>query len=258
MNITEKFGKIKKKKNAIFIATSFSFVFMCISLIYVVFMENKLGDWVYSAYLVFIFAFFGLIAYLRSKITVVMMEYNYLRMLIENQGPLKTIEKLYTTTWLADIDKNGFTNYNETEDYIIYYQYYKKVEKYAGLRHVLVVIVVAKNKNLDFYNDQLEYKIETIYSKLNNAKKIRKHIVIQFQNYNNFNDKVKIECDKIINLKQMSQTLIHLTVGYLSNEKRVYFLRPLKRYPSKEYHFTVALIKKLSYVKEDFDGEETV
>lgn len=172
------------------------------------------------------------------------MYYQYFLMLNDDLGQIKLPKKIFTPSWLNSIHSQGYSQTIEREEFLYFYQVLSKVKKYIYSKAIVLVCVIAKNEDFDFYSKDLDDEIQKVYLTNKEANRSRRHIVIQFKKYQSYSEDAKNEIDKIINFKIGRDSLIHLTVGYFVKENTIYFLRPKKKYPSKYYYYAVQLIKE--------------
>ena len=242
---------IKKKKNKFIFVISFSFLLTLSVALFLIFQPFFNKDIGYSIFLVLLLGYVFFLIYFRSNVVEVMMKYDYFRMLDEDLGLIQTGATLYTKNWLKDLEEN-FEKHYEDSEIIFYYKFHKKLPKLGRTGRVLVYVIVSKEEDYDFHSNTINKHVEEVYNNYPHEKRVRKQIGIHFKKYQSFNEKHKEELQEIINFKNGDILLMNIPVGYFVKEHKLYFLRPLKRFPHKYYYYTTNLIKELSYI----DGEE--
>jgi len=196
--------------------------------------------------LIAITAYLFLFVFLRNKFLVYDTYYQYLLMIENKKDPYKLTMKLFTARWIKKIEETYELKVDEKE-FQLYSNYLKKESKPLRMKDTLVLVVVAKTQDFNFYSTEVEKEIEMLHRTKN---KIRRQIVLQFKRYDELNDEATNEIEQIINFKNGQNQMIHITAGYSDKSNELYFLEPKKRYPSKYYYYACALIKDLTNIRE--------
>ncbi len=196
--------------------------------------------------LIAITAYLILFVFLRNKFLVYDTYYQYLLMIENKKDPYKLTMKLFTARWIKKIEETYELKVDEKE-FQLYANYIKKESKPLRMKDTLVLVVVAKMQDFNFYSTEVEKEIEMLHRAKN---KIRRQIVLQFKSYDELNDEATNEIEQIINFKNGQNQMIHITAGYSDKSNELYFLEPKKRYPSKYYYYACALIKDLTNIRE--------
>lgn len=196
--------------------------------------------------LIAITAYLFLFVFLRNKFLVYDTYYQYLLMIENKKDPYKLTMKLFTARWIKKIEETYELKVDEKE-FQLYANYIKKESKPLRMKDTLVLVVVAKTQDFNFYSTEVEKEIEMLHRTKN---KIRRQIVLQFKRYDELNDEATNEIEQIINFKNGQNQMIHITAGYSDKSNELYFLEPKKRYPSKYYYYACALIKDLTNIRE--------
>lgn len=196
--------------------------------------------------LIAITAYLILFVFLRNKFLVYDTYYQYLLMIENKRDPYKLTMKLFTARWIKKIEETYELKVDEKE-FQLYANYIKKESKPLRMKDTLVLVVVAKTQEFNFYSTEVEKEIEMLHRAKN---KIRRQIVLQFKRYDELNDEATNEIEQIINFKNGQNQMIHITAGYSDKLNELYFLEPKKRYPSKYYYYACALIKDLTNIRE--------
>lgn len=237
--------KMKFKKNGILYGILFSLVFLALFYYFAQrynWINNNVLD---GIYLFLVLIFFITIVTLKNKFGYYIYRYNYLLMLQEDLAPIKTNKAILSDHWQQEFIKDGFIIGADNSSFTIYYQVTDKTSVYKDFGKAFLCIVINKNPNLDLYGATIQEAIKKIYEKLEKThSRLRKEIVVQFKEFEDFNEENKKELQKILNFKQDSFSLINLTVGFFPKTNQVYYLRPKKRFPNKYYYLTCKLIEK--------------
>ena len=178
------------------------------------------------------------------------MHCDYSMLMLEEHQPKETTEELFTKKWLNDFLIKGFKVAQDYQSYILMYQYNKKLKSIGSSDETMVFVIIAKNKDLDFYSEEIDRGIQSVYLSDKKYQRINKQIAIQFKKYEHFDEKVKEDVESVILFKSGKQRIIHLTVGYLQDSQSVYCICPEKRFPNKYVFYACQEIKNLSYIKE--------
>lgn len=245
----EDLNYFKKKKNITLFVLSFSFSLLLTAIILILALDQLNNELVVTIYFVGLILYIFLFIYLRSKLILYTMNYFYQLMISENLGLISVERRLYTESWLNTFINDGYKKYYENNDYIIYYQFHKKLSNLGKTGYVLVMFIVAKNEDFDFYENNVNIQVERLYDGYEYEHRVKKQIIIQFKKYDNFDLEHKNKLQEIINYKTGEQVLINLPVGYFVRENQVYYLRPSKRYFNKYHFYATGLAAKYSNVK---------
>ncbi len=170
-------------------------------------------------------------------------------MLADDMGRFKVPVKPFTPTFFKNLSEEGFTSSKTHADFVLYYQFSKKLKGLVSASQSLIVVIMAKDDALDFYSDYINEEIEKIYKKHQEIKRVKNQIVLQFKKYGKYSEDAKKEADQIINFHQVNGTLLHITCGLFVDEGTIYYLRPKKAYPNRYYYYASETIKRLCEVK---------
>lgn len=204
-------------------------------------------DLLITIYFVLAIIYFVLIIFLRGKVQLYAMNYSYLLMIETKKQPQSIDRKIFTRNWLYDLSDMGYILAKNTAKFQIYYQYFKKDSK-LDIKQTLIIIILAKRPDLDFYDTEVDLEIAEIHRSLRKSK-VRRQITLQFKRYDSLNKKVQNEIDQIINYRQGPNYMINITVGYDSESDLIYFLEPKKKYPNKYYYFACNYIREITKEK---------
>ncbi len=245
----EQLKHYKKKRNKILFFTLIPPVVFLILWAFFNFVLNINPDILLSIYIPLIIGYLVYVNLLRGKLSYYSMYYDYYHMLTYQEGIQKVNGKLYTKSWLSQFETDGYTKTLETNDYIVYLQFLTKLKNVSKSGHVMNVVVVAKHKDVDFYNEELQKHVEEKLREYDEHDKVSKHLFFQFKRYEKIDDHAKNEINQIVNYKHNNQHLIHINIGYSNEQGMAYFLCPIKRYPSKYYYYSCQQIKKYSKIR---------
>lgn len=186
---------------------------------------------------------------LKNRIEFQQMNIQYLNMLAEEIGPIHIKRRIFSPAWLEAIETMGYTFNQANDDFVLYHRYSHKLKGIVNSGDALECIVLAKHDKVDFYGPALGEAIQKIMIAEPKQYKIRKHIVLQFKMYQAFDEQANDEIAKIINFKSNRQYMIHVTIGYVAEENKIYFICPEHRFPSKYYYYACRHIKELCGLK---------
>jgi hypothetical protein len=189
------------------------------------------------------------VSVMKNRIEFYQMNIQYLNMLSEDIGPLRITRRIFSPAWLETIEKMGYTLNHTNEDFVLYHRFSHKLNGIGNSGDVLECIVLAKHDKVDFYGHDLDEAIKKIMLSEPKHYRIKKHIVLQFKRYQEFNEQANDEIARIINFKSNRQHMIHVTIGYVAQENKVYFICPQYRFPSKYYYYACRHIKELCGLK---------
>ena len=240
--------KAQKEKNTILIVISFSFAFI-ITLFSVLYFGRLVEEGILlSILLITAILYLVLITYLKSKFVIAQMQYDYLRMVNDNLGTIPLKHPLFSTKFYSNIVDTGHELGIEYESFKIFYKLHTKLPEVGKTGKVLTFYVTSEIENFDFYSDQVNHAIETIYSKIKAT--VSKQIIVQFKPYDTFSDTSKEDMNRIINLKNGPMVIVQLTAGFIREDTSLYYLRPIKRYPNRYYYYATKMIQSVIETKE--------
>jgi hypothetical protein len=239
----------RKKRNLILFFTLMPpplFLLIWAMLQYVLMVDSNI---LLSIYIPIILGYLIYVNIFRSKLAYYVMYYNYYHMLTYQEGLQDVSGTLFTKSWLAQFETDGFKKTADTKDYMIFQQFYAKLKTITNSGHVMVSMIIAKHGEVDFYDEKIQKQIDDELNLYEDYKKVKKQIFIQFKRYNELDEVAQHEITQIVNYKHDNQYLIHMNVGYSYDEKKAYFLCPKKRYPNKYYYYTCQQVKKYCKIK---------
>ena len=245
-----KFKKYSKKRNQLLFLLIFPTIIIFVSMYLVYISKIVLTDTLITIFLPVLIIDFISIVLIQPKLSLYSMYYDYSLLMIEDHVPKKTSKKLFTTSWINNFQKLGFKVAQDYQSYILMYQYYKKLEGVNNSDEVLVFITIAKNKDTDFYSEEIDHAIQSVYLSDKKYQKINKQITIQYKKFDSLDETVKEEVESAILFKSGKQRVINFTVAYLDDVQSIYCICPEKRYPNKYVYYACQEIKRLSHIKE--------
>lgn len=255
LSINEQYKFYLKKRNN-FLFFNIGLLIALIGLFLVLFRYDVEWDTMVSLFLPIIVLLLVFITWYRQRYNYYLMQLDYYRMLKDDLGLIQLKRPIFTQSFIDKFSADGFKDASRYDDFKLYYQFIPKVKTLVNSGQVLVCIILAVDKQFDFYDDRVDEIIQSLYQSYKDEKKVRKQIVLQFKKYDQYNEESKNEINQIINFKAADNHLIHLTIGYFHKNKQIYFLRPIKRYPNKFYYYAVELIKKYTgFIEEVNNGK---
>ena len=177
------------------------------------------------------------------------MQFQFFDMIENGIEPIKVKQRIFTKNWLEQMRNDGFKLAVDQNNYVIYYQIFKKLPHLVNANHVFFAIVIAKNEKVNFYDDEIEQEIRHIMMKEEHQHKIKKHLILQFKKFDQLDEASKDEIEQIINFKNGDYHIIHITVGFFPEDQKVYFLAPKKKYPNKYYYYMCQQIYRYIGIK---------
>lgn len=236
----------KKKRNLILFFLIGMIILIAAVILLLYFLKLIDNNLLLTIGLVLMTAYLILFTFIRNRFIVYDTYYQYLLMIENKKDPYKLITKLFTAKWLKRIEEEYKLKVDNNE-FRLYSKYIKKQAKPLRMRNTLVLVIVAKVKNFDFYSTAVETEIEMLHR---DKQKIRRQIALQFKRYESLDEEAINEVDQIINFKNGQNQMIHISAGYSDKSNELYFLEPKKRYPSKYYFYACEMIKDLTNIRE--------
>ena len=214
-----------------------------------VYVFNVSLDLLLGIYTPLALVYIGFVFYIRLKINFYSMNYRYYHMIVNGSERIGISGRLLSPSWLSFLIQKGYAIRYNDDKHSLYYKIVKKVHnKSTGM--TILVVNIAKTKEYDFYNPDVDREVESILATHPDNKHIRKVITLQFKAYESFEES-KDEIDKIICFKMHDNYIINITVGYFESTSEIYFLHPKKVYPNAFYYIACQEIKDLCGIKED-------
>lgn len=249
--------KYKQYKNKRYLTLLFLYVyiFFYITLFLILFLQVKLDiQHIVTIYLVLTIILTGIVIFAKTKTEVYAMQINYLSMLLEENMQIKLKNKIYTKSWLLNIEKTY--QKKDFDNFIYYYKFVDKTDTIISRGTTLINIIVSKIENIDFYSDNIFSIIENNIKNSLKPKKVRNQITLQFNKYKKFDEDIKQELDKIILYKTISNSITNINIGYFEENNEIYFLHPQKRYPNKYYYYACSIINDIVYKPIDLRNKK--
>lgn len=242
--------KYRLKRNKLLFGLIFPTVLLFSTLIPIYTLELLYIDTLITIYLPLLIIDLVSIIMLQPRLMLASMQYDYALMLSEHHEPQATSRKLFTTSWIANIQKKGFKVAQDHQSFMLMYQYYKKLDKIGSSDETIVFVVVAKQLDVDFYSTEIDHAIQSVYISDKKYQRVNKQITIQYKKYETLDESAKEEIEAAILFKAGKQKIINLTVGYLDDIQSVYCICPKKKFPNKYVYYACQEIKRLSFIKE--------
>lgn len=249
-SLLNKRNEMIKKRNLLLFFVSFPLFLFIVIFVVLSYMTNLGNDLIITIYLPISIIYLIFTLWVKGKFSYFEMNIQYLSMLLDEIGPVKLGRKIFTTSWVEKIKENGFKLLSDEKDYMYFYLYTDKLNKISNRKDACISIVLAKNSSFDFYSEHLENEKIKLLSLEPKGFKTKIQITLQFIMYDQMDEETTNKISRIINFKSNQQYLIHITVGYFSDQNMIYFLCPQKAYPSKYYYYACWYIKQLCEVED--------
>ena len=110
---------------------------------------------------------------------------------------------------------------------------------------MLELITIIHSDKIDFYADVIEQEYKKIWFNFEKEKKLNKQISIQIKKFENIDDELKNELNRIIAYKEGDNYLININCGFISSINHFYFLHSDSYSPNVYYKYAVESIKDL-------------
>lgn len=249
INYTEQVNHYKKKRNL--------FLFFIISpivivgLLYLINLNLRVIAMPVMDTLILILAllFLFYISYLKSRLSVVTMYYEYYRILADEVGIQSNISPLILDDLPKKLLSSGYA-LKQSQDKFSVYQLVKVDNKSYYNKKGTVVVAVILHQSIDFFDPSIFQSIETIYNQLEkNNIHVLNQVTLIFKKYETLDQTSLEELQKIVNVKQGYRSLIQLNIGFDTN-KNAYYLAPKKRFPNRMYYETDHEVKKILKLNE--------
>lgn len=242
------YNTFKRKKNSILFLLIIPAIIMLGSFLILYFgnLVNKvhLG----TIYIPLMIIYIIMVLVLTPKLYYYRMHADYARLLINEPKLHDSKKQLFTTLWIDQIKSDGYQLVQEDMRHLLLCKHYKKLPTSPHSEETLVFIAVAKNKDFDFYGDEIDHGIQAFYMKHKAYEKIEKRITLQFKKYDAVDEKVTEEVETAILYQTKRQVLVNLTFAYIKDS--VLGLNPIKWYPNRYVYFAFTEFKRLCDIKE--------
>ena len=127
-----------------------------------------------SIYLPLVLVILIFVIWYKQRYAYYQMQYEYFRMLNEKQGLIQLNQTIFTNAFVQRFVNDGFKEASTHKDFVLYYQFVKKVKTLANSGQVLVCIVLAKTHDFNFYDQLLDEAIQHLYLNYKDDKKVKK------------------------------------------------------------------------------------
>lgn len=174
---------------------------------------------------------------------------NYSRLLIKEPKLEKCNDHLFTTSWIDHLKNDGYELVQEDMKHVLLCKYHKKLPKISNSEPTLVFLVVAKNKDFDFYGDEVDKGTQYYYMNHNDHEKVIKRVTLQFKKYDMIDDKARQEVETAILYETGKQTLVNLTFIY-NDKGGLLTLDPDGWYPNRYAYYAFKESKRICDIKE--------
>jgi cell division protein FtsL len=183
---------------------------------------------------------------LKPKLMFYAMHYRY-HMLLANSNQPQKVKTKFDSEWIDNLLKLKF-QYGAKHDYFdVFYRITKPIERSAfHANHILEIITVIKDNNMDFYSDQLNDEYKRLWVEHQAKYRISKQVIMQFKKYDDYHDSIKDDFDRVIAFNEGSNYFISINCGYFQNQRTLYYLHSDLFYPNLYYKYAVDLIKQIT------------
>jgi len=171
------------------------------------------------------------------------MHYFYYSMLVDDVQEKRASIQHHPETVVDQLTKQGFTLQIDRSNYAIYT--YLGNYKHPFIKQGLTFAVIISDLKTPFYSDDIESDLNKIKDKVFQKTRINKEFIVQIRTYRGLKQEDKDQLNRIISYKVQRHALIHLNVGFDVLKQTYYVLRPVKRYPNREYYQLVQWIDSL-------------
>lgn len=221
----------------------------------VTFIPLYLTDWMqrdllYTIYFLLMIGNMGYIMYRQPQFTLYSMYTDYAYMVETPHPPIKVRAQLFTHEWVNEMIEAGYTLSTDNQRYTVLYRYYKKLPDIGRSDATLVLIIIAKTDDVDFYGEDLDRDIQAVYLTDVKFQKISKQVALQFKKFPTMSEAVDEEIEQAIVYSAGKQRLVHLTTAYLADSRQVCNICPSSKYPNRYIYFACKEIKRLTHTKE--------
>lgn len=244
------YKKYKRKRNLILFLLVIPAVAILASMAVFYFLEVVNMTDLITIFLPLLFADFMMVFLIAPKIHLYKMQLDYARLTLKKPHYLKVNSMLFTTKWIDKLKNDGYDIVQEDIRHMLLCKYYKKPPRMANADSTLVFITIAKSNEFDFYGDEIDNGIQSVFVNNKKYQKIDKLITLQFKKYDTINDEAITEIQSAILYQVGKQRIVNLSFGYIKNKTSVYCLNTDNWYPNKYVFFAFAEFKRLCDVKE--------
>ena len=183
---------------------------------------------------------------LKPKAMFYSMHFRYHTLLANSVNPYKVNTK-FDIDWINSLIRLKFQYGAKRDHYDVLYRISKPVERSAfHSNHILEIITIIKDNQLDFYCDALNDEYKRLWIEHQAKYRISKQVIIQFKKYETFSEEIKNDLDRIIAFNEGSNYLISINCGYFEKSKSNYYLHSNNYYPNLYYKYTVDTIKTIT------------
>ena len=171
------------------------------------------------------------------------MQFSYYSMLLDDVSemdsgilshPQSIIEYMNLKGYKIQIDRTGYSIYLKIAD-----------KKSLYIKYGLIFVVIIKDNYISFFSDDLEADMIRIKEIKEFKYYSNKELIIQIRSYKTLKLDDKENLNQIICYDLNKQTIVHVNVGFDITNKKYYVLRPIKRYPNKQYYYAIKLIDEI-------------
>ncbi|MBN2299661.1 MAG: hypothetical protein JXC31_00570 [Acholeplasmataceae bacterium] len=181
--------------------------------------------------------------YCKSKISYYDMKQRY-QLLLQSSKGLEPTTCKFDNNWLLRLKQNHYAMFLDNPNFTIYYKIEKSISKKTFIKtHVIQILTIIKNSDLDLFSNQIELEYKSLWMKFEKEYRLNKQVIIQFVKYKSFDDTIKNNLDRIISYKEGDNYMIHINCGYFIDSQSIYYLHSDTYYPNIYYKYAIDNIK---------------
>ena len=221
----------------------FHLIFIWFSLLIMIFINIMLYVWSENGLINNLVMFISLIMMFviifveKPIISDLDMKHRYHKLLESRNDSIST-NCLFDLRFLDSICYKGYTLHISNEFYTIYYRIKDSLSKKSFIKTgMLELITIIHSDKIDFYADVIEQEYKKIWFNFEKEKKLNKQISIQIKKFENIDDELKNELNRIIAYKEGDNYLININCGFISSINHFYFLHSDSYSPNVYYKY---------------------
>lgn len=182
---------------------------------------------------------------IKPKIMYIGIQYRYLLLISKSKEPYK-VDEIFNTKWITKIVNSGY-KYSYKGDYVdVLYRLSKPLERNVFTNNSLLeIITIIKDNAIDFYDDILNDLYKNIWQLEQAKNKVSKQVIIQFKLYDDINDHITDDLNRIISYREGKNHLVTINCGYFKKNQLFYYLHSDHYAPTLYYKHGVDLIQNL-------------
>lgn len=245
-----KYNEYRGKRNLYLFLLVFPTVVLIGSIIVTYFLDILEENLVLTLIFIALVGLMVLLFILQPKIAFVRMKMDYYYLISFGSTEHEVRREIYDTKWIQKMIRMGYKLAYEQKGNTVLYKYYKKLEDTGKSDNTLVLINIAFDDKYDFYSDETDKMIQSIYVNNKDFQKITRQITLQFRKHDVYDDFVKSEVETMIAFHLKAQTILNLTTVYLEDNQSVVSPIPKDKYPNRYVYFAANEIRRIVDLKE--------